>query len=260
MRPPVCQRLFKDDDLRRHGCVIASLAWIRREAGRDGTSEPRMRRYRAEAVGLGDFRKRGTLVKEAAKAAALPYPGDRVPPLVRVIIGGSFERDIAPDLAKGAWVLAWVDYAIVQDAGKGVGSFRGGHGVVYARDDGATIVVIDPLRKQVTRWPRELAIKAVERFGSKKRINALSIRYSPTHVEEIERYRGLMQKARRQRDDYRARLLECEAGTDGTPESVLGALRSAATESDRVATNLTAAAADLKRQATALRAVVTTQE
>lgn len=216
MRSPVCQRDFRDDDLRRHGCVLASLAWVRQWAGNDRATEDRVDDYLLESgVSRADFRRRGVMLGEAASAMSGPYPGDRLPPVYRKVVGGSVERDLFPDIAAGAVALVWVDYGVVQDDGLGIGTFRGGHGVVYATV-GDDVVVIDPLRRQTTRWSRELAVKAAERFGSRRRVNALLVRPSLTHVQEIARYRDLMLRARSQRDEAKAEVERLKALADGT--------------------------------------------
>lgn len=224
LKPPVCQRDFEYDDLRKHGCVLASLAWVRRWAGNDSGRESRVDDYRrASGVSMSDFRRRGVMLGEAAHAhLTLDYPGDRLAPNARKVIGGSVERDILPDLEDGAVALMWVAYDVVQDAGIGYGSWRKGHAVVYAGvDDG--IVVADPLRRQLVTWPRDVAIRAAERFGKKKRINALIVRPSRTHTQEIARYRDLMYRARGQRDAFKARVAELEAQGGCTPEALAAA-------------------------------------
>lgn len=225
MRPPVCQRDLRDDDLAAHGCVIASLAWVRREAGGEPISEAGMRSLlRASGASLREFRERGIMLGEAQTAQSVAYAsGLRTPPLSRRVLGGTVRADLLPDIEAGAWALVWVDYAIVQDAGRGVGTFRGRHGVVYASVAGTRMTVIDPLRRQVTEWPLDLAIRAAEGFGSKRRLNALVVRRSPTWEQEAGRLRGLASTRTAQRDTARARVAELEAGGGPGAEALAAA-------------------------------------
>lgn len=168
---PICQLDLRDPDLRGHGCTLASLAWLARWAT-DGEAVPKgaEERYVARlldlsGVSLADFRDRGTKLDEAETAyEALTFEG-RVRPQMRRMRGGSVRDDLLPALRSGSWAVVAVDYGEVQDAGKGVGSFRGGHAVVVGDPRDGSVAVMDPLRREAVRWPVALLERAMETFG-----------------------------------------------------------------------------------------------
>lgn len=170
MRKPVCQRLFRDADLRGHGCTLASLTYGAREVS-EGHAVEDVEAYTARlqslsGVSLATFRDRGTTLTEAKVAyEQAPGFGSRVPPRLRLMRGGSVRGDILPELHAGRIAIVAVNYGVVQDAGKGIGSFRGGHAVVAGEPEDAHVTVADPLREELVRWRIDLLVRAMETFG-----------------------------------------------------------------------------------------------
>ena len=172
MRPPVCQYDFKVADLRGHGCTLASLAWLAREAT-DSTAWDDAEAYAARlqklsGVTLALFRKRGTTITEAKVAyEAAPGFDGRVAPALRLFRGGSVRGDLLPELQDGKWAICAVNYGVVQDANRGVGAFRGGHAIVAGKPANGKVTVADPLRRELVSWPIDLLVKAMETFGTR---------------------------------------------------------------------------------------------
>lgn len=172
MNPPVCQRLFDDPDLRGHACTLASLAYLANEMT-DGKAwrdpETYVARLRVlSGVPLATFRERGTTVTEA-QAAYLKAPGfdGRAKPRMRLMRGVDVRDQLLPLLTGGRLALVAVNYGAIQDAGKGVGSFRGGHAIVIGQPAGANVPVADPLRQKIVTWPVALLVHAMETFGKR---------------------------------------------------------------------------------------------
>ena len=174
MRDPVRQSASLDPALRAHGCTLASLAFLAGWAS-DGEALPGvlgerdalMNHLRTLAgVSTADFLKRGTTISEAQKAfQSLTFPG-RLPPRMRLMRGGSVQDDLLPTLRAGSLAVVAVNYGAVQDAGRGVGSFRGGHAVVVGEPSDGMVTVADPLRSSSVRWTNSLLEHAMETFGT----------------------------------------------------------------------------------------------
>lgn len=233
MRPPVPQGDFADPDLRSHGCTIASLCYVRREATEgdawDDPDREAARLREASGTSLADFRKRGTTMSEAKAAyEGVAFP-NRVKPVLKRYSGGSIKGDLIPALTGRTWAVIAVNYGVVQDGGKGVGSFRGGHAVVGGDPADGVITIADPLRQQLVKWPIDLLEKAAERFGDNPWLNGRGefgiVAYAPTILEQRTK----------ERDDARAALTEVKrnAGQLTTQVRVLaGANKSLSTDLD----------------------------
>lgn len=170
--PIVCQRLFKDGDLRRHGCTLASLTFIAGEMT-DGKAWRDPETYTARlrvlsGVPIATFLERGTTITEA-QAAYLKAPGfeNRVKPRMRLMRGVDVRAELLPTLTGGRQALVAVNYGVIQDAELGIGSFRGGHAVVVGPRIADRVPVADPLRQRIVNWPVDLLVRAMETFGKK---------------------------------------------------------------------------------------------
>lgn len=214
MNPPVCQRDFQDADLRGHGCTLASLAYLAGEMT-DGRAwrdpETYVARLRVlSGVPLATFRERGTTITEA-KTAYEQAPGfdGRVAPTLRLFRGAKVREQMLPALTGGRLAIVAVNYGVVQDAGKGIGSFRGAHAVVVGPREGDSVPVADPLRRSVVRWKVDLLVHAMETFGKRPwgdgRGEAAVAEPSPTLLEVRTRERD------RARRDLAAALAKIKA-------------------------------------------------
>lgn len=210
---PICQRKSLDADLRKHGCAIATVLWLRLWAS-DGKApssqsiiDADLRDLRRSAgMTTAQFRDRGTTLTEAVRAfRAASFPG-RTAPAIRSLNGGSVKGDLLPALAAGkaAWVA--IKYAVIQDAGKGIGTYRGGHAVaVLAGSWPSTVTLIDPLRTGTIQLPIIVLAEAMGKFGSKPwgpgRGAFAIVSKSPTLLAVARQQRD---KARAERDAARA--------------------------------------------------------
>jgi hypothetical protein len=194
MRNPVCQYDFGDADLRGHGCAIASGTWLAREATEgDATNGTTLTAYahklRELAVPLADFKLRGTTMLELEKGyEAAPGFAGRIGPQMRLMRGVNIRDTLLPLLkADRTWASVAVNYGVIQDAGKGIGSFRGGHNVVIAEPSSTAFRVVDPLRRAIVTWPIDLLVKAMETFGGNPWLNGRGeagvVEYAPTILE-----------------------------------------------------------------------------
>lgn len=213
MRKPIRQSDFSDPDLRAHGCTIASLAYLAREATK-GDAWDDVDAYAAtlrerSGVPLVTFRRRGTTLTEAETAyEAAPGFGGRLAPQMRKYRGGRIIEDLMPALWDGGLALVCVDYGTVQDAGRGIGRFRGGHAIVAGDPKGDSVTIADPLRDELVTWKVSLLERAAERFGAKPwgdgRGEFGVVRYAPTLLEDAQarlaRAKAALAAARRDRD------------------------------------------------------------
>ena len=203
MNPPVCQRDFQDPDLRAHGCTLASLSYLANEMS-DGKAWRDPETYAARlrnlsGVSTADFRDRGTKLEEA-KVAYERAPGfdGRAAPRMRLFRGAKVREELLPALAGGRLALVAVNYGVVVDLGKGVGTFRGGHAIVIGEPTASQVTVADPLRRGLVKWDISLLVKAMETFGKRPwgdgRGEAAAAEPSPTLLEVRTKERD---KARR---------------------------------------------------------------
>jgi hypothetical protein len=175
MKPPYRQSASLDPTLRAHGCTLFSTLYLQREESGGDISpdtqpaiDEHVRGLRDDAgVTMAQFLARGTTLTEADKAyEAQPFP-DRLPPLMRLMHGVDVRDELLPILREGHLALVAVNYGKVQDAGKGVGTFRGGHAIVVGEPESGMVTVADPLRSVLVKWPVDLLVKAMETFGEK---------------------------------------------------------------------------------------------
>jgi hypothetical protein len=215
MRNPVCQYDFGDADLRGHGCAIASGTWLAREATEgDATNGTTLTAYahklRELAVPLETFRARGTTMSELERAyEAAPGFAGRVGPQMRLMRGVNIRDTLLPILkANRTWASVAVNYGVIQDAGKGIGSFRGGHNVVIAEPSASAVRVVDPLRRAIVTWPIDLLVKAMETFGSNPWMNGRG------EAGVVEYAMTTLELRTQQRDEALAALQKSEARVD----------------------------------------------
>jgi len=175
MRAPYRQSDSADITLRQHGCTLFSTLYCQREESRGDVSptkqedvDEHVRVLRRDAgVSAADFLRRGTTLTEADRAyEAQTFPG-RLPPLMRTLHGVPVREELLPLLRAGRVALIAVNYGVIQDAGKGVGSFRGGHAVVIGEPENGAVAVADPLRLVIVRWSVDLLVKSMETFGER---------------------------------------------------------------------------------------------
>jgi hypothetical protein len=167
----------RDPDIRAHGCGAVSgvnaLELMSGGAWRsdDFTASANVRVERS-GVTQALFRKRGLTSVELAKSMhSVQASDERMDVDVQHRRGVDVKGALLPQLASAhAGALVAVLYGVVQDANKGVGSFRGGHWVfVYGPDLAAgTVKVADPLRRETTTWSVNLLADAMDRFGDKR--------------------------------------------------------------------------------------------
>lgn len=210
MRRPVCQLDLRDPDLRAHGCTLVGLAHAAREMS-DGAAwvdaEAFVRRMqRLSGVPLATFRARGTTLTEG-RAAYVQAPGfeGRVAPRMALQRGIDVRTGLLPMLRQGRIAVVAVNHGVIVDAGKGVGTFRGGHAVVVGEPEDTHVTVADSLRHELVRWRIDLLVRAMESFGRRPwlggRGEAAVPLPSPTFLEQRTAQRDA---ARRERDAARA--------------------------------------------------------
>jgi len=224
MKPPYRQSASLDPTLRAHGCTLFSTLYLQREEGDvapDGQAaiDAHVRGLRDDAgVTMAQFLARGTTLTEADKAyEAQPFPG-RLPPLMRLMHGVKVKDELLPILKDGHLALVAVNYGKAQDAGKGVGSFRGGHAIVIGDPENGMVTVADPLRSALIKWPLGLLVKAMETFGEKPWGNGrgeAGVAYpSPTYKAAYATARADLTSARAAAERLLSKLSEAKAQTD----------------------------------------------
>lgn len=235
MRPPVCQYDFKDPDLRSHGCTIASDTYLARMASAGDAAKDAdwyaARLRELSGTSLADFRARGTTLDEAETAFEhAPGFDGRAAPAMRKFHGGSIRDDLIPAISKpGTWAVICVNYGAVQDAGKGVGSFRGGHAVVGGEVDGDDLTIADPLRRQLVKWKVSLLEKAAETFGDRPWLNGRGefgiVAYAPTWQEQVQTLKATVAdlRATDKARDRTVSQLTMQAKTLGAANAKVGA-------------------------------------
>lgn len=171
----VCQRDFTDAALRAHGCGLATAenmliknsAGTWRPQGKGGTTSARVRLDRSGAT-MAEFRARGITASELFASMDAVKASDVRMELPVQRHRGTRVRDMLAKMveAKGSLAVA-VSYRVVQQAGKGYGTYQGFHWVLVVGVVGDDVVVVDPLRRQTIKWPVSLLVEAAERFGAK---------------------------------------------------------------------------------------------
>jgi len=265
VRAPVCQYDFTDADLRGHGCALATGTWLAREATEGEatanlTTTAYARKLRELAgMSLEAFRARGTTMTELERAyEAAPGFEGRAAPKMRLMRGVDIREVLIPLLrAPRTYASIAVNYGVIQDAGKGIGSFRGGHNVAITDPDNGKVAVIDPLRRSVIRWDIDLLVKAMETFGTKPWLNGRGeagvVEYAPTILEQrtqaLEEARASLSLARSSLERVAVQLRDQKAQTSLAIEERDSARKAAAlaTEAaDALGSELVAAKAALK--------------
>ena len=233
MNPPVCQREFQDADLRGHGCTLASLTYLAGEMT-DGQAWRDPETYAARLrvlsnVKTADFRDRGTTITEA-KAAYEQAPGfdGRQRPFLRLMRGADVRTQLLPALTGGRLALVAVNYGVIVDAGKGIGTFRGGHACVVGPVVGDSVPVADPLRQKLTTWKVDLLVEAMETFGKKPwgngrgeaAIAAPALTILEVRTKERDKARRDLATAVAKIKDQDARIAELEGQPSGCADAV----------------------------------------
>lgn len=227
MTPHVRQGASASADIRSHGCALASLAMLRGlttdgrglpddQKGRDGLM---LQLRDAAGMTLAQFRARGTTMTEAVTAyRAVPIRGHLDPRIV--LRRGVRVRDqLLPELTPGRWAIVAVSYAVIQDAGRGVGTFRGGHACVVGDPRNGSVAFHDPLRKKGIRISIDLLVRAMETFGRRPWGNGrgeAAVAYPvPTVREALEKAQADVERLRStlrdQRDQTRLATEERDA-------------------------------------------------
>jgi hypothetical protein len=184
-------------------------------------------------VPLSTFRQRGTSISEAQVAyGKAPGFEGRVAPRLRLMRGASVRDQLLPALTEGRVAIVAVNYGEVQDAGKGVGTFRKGHAVVVGEPEATHITVADPLRRDLVRWRIDLLVRAMESFGRKPWLNGRGeagiFQPSPTFLEQAIAQRD------RARADLRAAKERIAALEQGSQPDCTAAVAQAAAEATRI--------------------------
>lgn len=171
----VCQRDFTDAVLRAHGCglAVALSMLVKNSAGtwkpatKDATSAAKVRLDRSGAT-MAEFKARGLTAAELFASLDAVKASDVRMELPVQRHRGTKVRDMLAKMVevKGSLAVA-VYYRVVQEAGKGYGTYQGFHWVLVVGVVGDDVVVVDPLRRTTIKWPVSLLVKAAERFGSK---------------------------------------------------------------------------------------------
>lgn len=162
--------------LRKRGCGPYACCIALEEAsdgdwrakGRAGTTSALIRVERS-GITEAEFKRRGLTSDEVkASLVAVGATDYRMDVPVKGYHGGRVTDMLDKAEHVGGVLVIAVSYAVVQDAGKGVGSFRGMHWVVaLGRRDGGKVRMADPLRRQTVEWPEALLVRAAERFGDR---------------------------------------------------------------------------------------------
>jgi hypothetical protein len=228
VRAPVCQYDFTDADLRGHGCALATGTWLAREATDGDAVRGDLTAYASKlrelaGMSLETFRARGTTMTELERAyEAAPGFDGRVAPKMRLMRGVDIRETLLPLLrSPRTYASIAVNYGAVQDAGKGIGSFRGGHNVAITDPDNGKVAVIDPLRRSIIRWDIDLLVKAMETFGSKPWLNGRGeagvVEYAPTILEyrtqQLDEARAALALARSSLERVAVQLRDQKAQT-----------------------------------------------
>jgi len=215
MKPPYRQSASLDPTLRAHGCTLFSTLYLQREESGGDVSpdsqsaiDKHVRGLRDDAgVTMAQFLARGTTLTEADKAyEAQPFQ-DRLPPVMRLMRGVKVVDELLPILREGHLALIAVNYGVIQDAGKGVGSFRGGHACVAGEPENGMVTIADPLRSVLVKWPVSLLERAMETFGERPWGNGrgeAGVAYpSPTYKAAYATASAELVKAEKSRDGWK---------------------------------------------------------
>lgn len=206
-------------DLRKHGCVVwagllaLDIAGYPVPKDTDGAAWDLFERSGESIEG---FRKDGLSLDQLARAIKATPSGNRVPWRIQRHRGVKVATTLRDLLREHRDAVAVVNIrrGVIVKAGRATG-YRGDHGIVIAYHSDEKAQVADSLIVEQRLWEWSLLADAMDSFGDKPwgggRGEALVVWPSPTYASEVARYRGLMQRAREQRDVARARVKELEA-------------------------------------------------
>lgn len=214
------QRDSPDPLLRAHGCVAYSMvnAYQIASGGAVGPTSDQSAAVAAwvrvdrSGATRKQFSERGLTMSEAATSLAAIKRRDERPALKSQLQRGVRVTDLLAQLGStnGLAIVA-VNYGAFQDAGIGVGTFRGGHGIVVLPPSSRTVTIADPLRRATKTIDIDVLVKGMETFGKYPWGNG---RGEAVVVWPWSDYRNLMQQARRQRDVYKAEVARLEPLVD----------------------------------------------
>jgi hypothetical protein len=215
-----CQRDAKTQDLRSHGCgayaALSALAWAS-----DGDYQPvdhtaaAQYRVNQSSVSTAEFLARGMTPSELATSMhAVRATDERMDLPVQRMSGVHVRDELLPLIRDGAGALVAVRYGAVVDAGKGHGTYRGGHWVFVVDDNlDNAMGIADPLRRQWVTWPISVLVESMETFGKTPwgngRGEAIVIWPWPTWRDGYGKVKG-------QRDALKVRVEKLEREADPT--------------------------------------------
>lgn len=164
-----------DAGLRKRGCGpyaclnaledVSDRDW--RAKGRAGTTSALVRVDRS-GITDAEFAVRGLTSDEVrASLAAIAATDYRMGVPVKGYHGGRVTEMLDKAESVGGVLVIAVHYGYVQDAGEGVGSFRGMHWVVAKRRRPGVVTVADSIRRQTVEWEESLLVRAAEHFGDR---------------------------------------------------------------------------------------------
>lgn len=232
--------------LRKRGCGAYACIIALHEAsdgdwdakGKAGTTSALVR---VERSGITDaeFKVRGLTSDEVkASLVAIAATDYRMDVPVKAYHGGKVAAMLDKAEEVGGVLIVAVNYAVVQDAGKGVGSFRGMHWVVaFGRRPGGKATIADPLRRQTVEWDEGLLVRAAERFGDRPG-TADDNHWGDGRGEGVVVYpwrtwrqghalvKDRLEASERALRRTAAQLAACQAGQPTDPDPALAALRS----------------------------------
>ncbi len=221
-------------DLRAHGCgAYACINGMHRVSG--GTWKPKgnagtgsaLYRVRKSGVTDAQFRARGMTSTEVwTSLDAIGGSKERLALPVKRYRGVDVDSVLLPKVSQvGGWAACAVLYGVIQDAGKGIGSFRLGHWVLVGDPRNGTVAVADSLRRQEVRWDIDLLVRAMERFGDAPgptdnswgngRGEAVLLYPWQTWRQGYGTVKAQRDLARKQRDEALDDLAECQAAGPG---------------------------------------------
>lgn len=284
------QQDFADPVLAAHGCALATAvnAMIHASGGDwkpSGKNATDSARARLATSGASDreFIERGVTADELRASLDRVGGGTEWMDLPVKAYHGAKVSDMLDKMVevKGCLAVAIRNRELVKAGKSPFRTFMGGHWILVIARVGAEVRYVDAGVGKVRSMTIKLLTDAMDHFGDRTPEGGEDKSWGDGRGEAILVYpwrtwragyaivKGQRDAARTQRDDARVgrdsaveALNRCLATQQpgGTPAEVIAALEAAATESDRIAGNLVASSADLKRQATSLRAVVATQE
>lgn len=167
---------FTTSSLRKHGCGPASMvaALVRASdgtwapKGKGGTTSARVRLERSGASAT-EFNARGLTPSQVFRSMqGVRASDERMDLPVQWRHGVDVTGQLLPQLRRiGGGAIVAVDYSRIQRAGCGQGSYQGDHWVFVDDPDAGTVRVADPIRDRLVRWPIDVLVDGMERFGTR---------------------------------------------------------------------------------------------